>query len=215
MKLKELSDSHELNEMKYKSGTIDDILNPMNNFSTILEEELYSIDESKTLLDFYLKESEFDINVAELKIYMSMQYNQLNVIDLMKKVDVLCKFKPQNDINIILDIVTQSHSYNDINFVFSVIDYLKSLPIKVNITAFSPQDIIGSLILITATGERCLSKHSTLNFNIGVSRKDEVIELITNHSVQLKSYWQEFATQNHTVISAEKALEYKLIDKII
>ena len=104
------------------------------------------------------------------------------------------------------DITIYCSSYGgDLYAAFSIIDYINSLDIKINTICFGAAMSAASIILGSGTGERTMSKNSTLMIHSAVFEEGK-----TSYVVKSSEHLKE-----DLYLNSEECLDLNLIDKII
>ena len=130
------------------------------------------------------------------------------------------------------DITIYCSSYGgDLYAAFSIIDYINSLDIKINTICFGAAMSAASIILGSGTGERTMSKNSTLMIHSAVFEegktsyvvkssehlkelKINILEVLSKISNKDKDFWKSKIKED-LYLNSEECLDLNLIDKII
>lgn len=186
------------------------------------------VTEFNALLDIYSAEFELGIDIASKLIYLSGDITEYSLEKLMKQINILRKFYDEIDY-----ITIYINSYGgDAYDAIGIIDYIETLPFKVNAICYGKAMSAGALILISATGERTVSKNASLMLHeilsdssgsssqTGVHTKhinilgSIVTSILEKKSLKSKKFWKKKLLPD-LYLSAADALKIGLIDKII
>lgn len=184
--------------------------------------------EFNALLDIYSAEFELGIDIASKLIYLSGDITEYSLEKLMKQINILRKFYDEIDY-----ITIYINSYGgDAYDAIGIIDYIETLPFKVNAICYGKAMSAGALILISATGERTVSKNASLMLHeilsdssgsssqTGVHTKhinilgSIVTSILEKKSLKSKKFWKKKLLPD-LYLSAADAFKIGLIDKII
>ena len=176
---------------------------------------------------FFMKEMEWGVNSQTNTTYMNYEFDIDSLYSTIVKCDYLQRTNPRTSINLSIA------SYGgDVYAMLGLVDYIRSLPVKVNTHCVGTCMSAASVLLASGTGERTMTKHSTVMVHEGQAFEagkttdvmkgvDHLKELqkdinkllgeITNQDAR---FW-ELAGRNDSYLNAEKCLEYGIIDKIV
>jgi ATP-dependent Clp endopeptidase proteolytic subunit ClpP len=130
------------------------------------------------------------------------------------------------------DITIYCSSYGgDLYAAFSIIDYINLIDAKVNTICIGASMSAASIILGSGTGERTMSKNSTLMIHSAVFEegktsyvvkssehlkelKINILEVLSKISNKDKDYWKTKIKED-LYLNSEECLDLNLIDKII
>lgn len=176
---------------------------------------------------FFMKEMEWGVNSQTNTTYMNFEFDIDSLYTTIVKCDYLMRTNPQEDIN--LNIASYG---GDVYTMLGLVDYIRSLPVKVNTHCVGTCMSAASVLLASGTGERTMTKHATVMVHEGSAIEtgkvgdvmkgvDHLKELqkeinklmgeITNKDAR---FW-ELTQRNDTYLNAQQCLEYGIIDKII
>tara|TARA_B100002019_G_scaffold255303_1_gene237914 strand:+ start:690 stop:1244 length:555 start_codon:yes stop_codon:yes gene_type:complete len=176
---------------------------------------------------FYMKEMEWGVNSKTNTTYMNYEFDIDSLYSTIVKLDYLVRVNPHLDIN--LNIASYG---GDVYAMLGLVDYIKGLPVKVNTHCIGTCMSAASVLLACGTGLRTMTKHSTVMVHEGSAfeagkttdvmkgvdhLKDlqkEINKLMSDVTNKDQRFW-ELTQRNDTYLSAEKSLEYGIIDKII
>jgi ATP-dependent Clp endopeptidase proteolytic subunit ClpP len=195
-----------------------------------MEEELSSnqVNDYHALLDACSAEFELGIDIADKVIYLSGEITEYSLEKVMKQINILRKFHTEIDY-----ITMYINSYGGEAYdAIGIIDYIETLPFKVNAVCYGKAMSAGALILISVTGERTISKnaslmlHEILSDSSGTSSQTRVhtkhinklgsiiITLLEKKSLKSRKFWKKKLLPD-LYLTAHDALKIGLIDKII
>jgi ATP-dependent Clp protease protease subunit len=177
------------------------------------------------------REIEFGINVEDSIIYLHGDIQMGNLFDFIAKVRIILANRPAEKEGQPITVLVNSDG-GDVYEALGMIDYIKSLPVKVNMICRGRAMSAAALLLCATTGVRAASKLSTImvheisttNFGKASDIKanadhvenleDITFNILAEHSKQPDEFWRKHSRKDF-YMSAEKALEYGLIDQII
>lgn len=177
------------------------------------------------------REIEFGVNVDDSIIYLHGDIVMGNLFDFVAKVRIILANRPAEKSNDPITVLINSDG-GDVYEALGMIDYIKTLPVKVNMVCRGRAMSAAALLLCATTGVRAASKMSTImvheisttNFGKASDIKanaDHVENLenvtfaiLAEHSKQPDEFWRKHSRKDF-YMSAEKALEYGLIDQIL
>lgn len=163
-------------------------------------------------------------------LYLMGEISEFTFYDLCTKCRTLLRERPEEKSGEPITIVLNSDG-GCMFEMFAIIDYIKSLKVKVNIIVRGQAMSAAAMILATATGSRICSKHSTImlhqasggrygkNSDIQASAKqykkmeDDSLILLSESTNKDIDWWRD-NTRTDLFLSAEEALELGLIDLI-
>jgi ATP-dependent Clp protease protease subunit len=176
------------------------------------------------------KEIDYALDIDDSIIYLIGELGDYSLYDIMARARIILKKRKKKDkspINLIIN-----SQGGDLYEMMGIIDYIKSLDVKVNTICRGSAMSAAAVVLACGTGERVSSKHSTImfheasSFNMGKQsdmkanvKHIDTVENMTNQLLAEKtkkeaSWWKE----NQRVdmyITAQEALELGVIDQII
>ena len=176
---------------------------------------------------FYMKEMEWGVNSKTNVTYMNYEFDIDSLYSTIVKCDYLVRVNPDTDIN--LNIASYG---GDVYAMLGLVDYIRSLPVKVNTHCVGTCMSAASVLLACGTGLRTMSKNATVMVHEGQAfeagkttdvmkgvdhlkglQKDinKLLGEITNQDAR---FW-ELTQRNDTYLNAEQCLEYGIIDKIV
>tara|TARA_R100001082_G_scaffold99243_1_gene67873 strand:- start:523 stop:1116 length:594 start_codon:yes stop_codon:yes gene_type:complete len=175
----------------------------------------------------FFKNLEWGINLKANTMYLTYEIEQDTLYAVMTRFDNFVQHNPNTDINLILS------SYGgDVYSMLGIIDYFKTLPVKVNTQCYGACMSAAAVILACGTGKRTMTKNSTVMVHEGSafeSGKTSDVLKGADHLKKLQSninrimaevtnkdrdFWDK-VSQHDTYLTAEECLEYGIIDEII
>ena len=175
---------------------------------------------------FYMKEMEWGVNSQTNTTYMNFEFDIDSLYTTIVKCDYLMRTNPQEDIN--LNIASYG---GDVYTMLGLVDYIRSLPVKVNTHCVGTCMSAASVLLASGTGERTMSKHGTVMVHEGSAfeagkttdvmkgvdhlktLQKEINQLMGEITNKDAKFW-ELTQRNDTYLNAEKCIEYGIVDKI-
>jgi ATP-dependent Clp protease protease subunit len=163
-------------------------------------------------------------------IYMIGEIGEFSFYDLATRCRTILRERPEEKSDDPITIVINSAG-GCMFEMFGIIDYIRSLKVKVNVIVRGQAMSAGAMILATATGSRICSKHTTImlheasigqygkSSDIQASAKqykkmeDDCLRLLAESTKKDEAWWRE-NTRKDLFLSAEEALELGLIDLI-
>ena len=173
------------------------------------------------------KNLEWGINIKSNTMYLTYEIEQDTLYAVMTRFDNFIQHNPNSDIN--LNIASYG---GDVYSMLGIIDYFKTLPVKVNTHCVGACMSAAAVILACGTGERTMTENSTVMVHEGsafeagktsdvLKGADHLKKLQSNINrimADVTSKDQEFwerVSQHDTYLTAEECLDYGIVDKII
>lgn len=179
----------------------------------------------------YYREFDYGIDTIDNVIIIQDEIQPGLIFDIISKIRLIKKINGSvHTINILLN-----SPGGDVIETLGLIDYMKSQEeqnIKFNIIVRGAAMSAAALLLTCGTGVRAASKHSKImvhqlstiavgklsdvksNAKFSEELEHECNQLMADNSNMDKSYWENISSSDY-FMSAEKALELGIIDKII
>ena len=176
---------------------------------------------------FFMKEMEWGVNSQTNTTYMNYEFDVDSLYSTIVKMDYLQRTNPNTDIN--LNIASYG---GDVYAMLGLVDYIRGLDVKVNTHCIGTCMSAASVLLACGTGTRTITKHGTVMVHEGSAfeagkttdvmkgvdhLKDlqkEINKLMSDVTNKDQRFW-ELTQRNDTYLSAEKCLEYGIVDKIV
>ena len=175
----------------------------------------------------FFKNLEWGINIKSNTMYLTYEIEQDTLYAVMTRFDNFIQHNPNSDIN--LNIASYG---GDVYSMLGIIDYFKTLPVKVNTHCVGACMSAAAVILACGTGERTMTENSTVMVHEGsafeagktsdvLKGADHLKKLQSNINrimADVTSKDQEFwerVSQHDTYLSAEECLDYGIVEKII
>tara|TARA_B110000495_G_C22967144_1_gene567304 strand:+ start:72 stop:647 length:576 start_codon:yes stop_codon:yes gene_type:complete len=175
---------------------------------------------------FYMKEIEWGVNSDTNTTWMNHEFEIDSVYSVQIKLDYLLRCNPSRDINMNIT------SYGgDVYAMLGLVDFIRSLPVKVNTHCIGTCMSAASVLLACGTGVRSMSKNSTVMVHEGSAFEagkatdvmkgvDHLKDLQKNINSILgdvsnkdAAFWEKIQ-RNDTYLTAPMCLDYGIIDKI-
>ena len=176
---------------------------------------------------FFMKEMEWGVNSLTNTTYMNYEFDIDSLYSTIVKMDYLQRTNPNTTIN--LNIASYG---GDVYAMLGLVDYIQGLDVKVNTHCVGTCMSAASVLLACGTGERTLTRHSTVMVHEGsafeqgkssdVMRGVEHLKdlqkdinvLLSEVTKKDRDFWEDIQ-RNDTYLSSEQCLEYGLVDKVI
>lgn len=177
------------------------------------------------------KEIDYGFNVKDSIIYMHGDIVLGLLFDFISKVRTILDNRDASQNGAPITILLNSDG-GDVYEALGIIDYINSLPIKINIIARGRAMSAAALILACATGTRAASKMSSImvheistanqgkasdiraNADHLENLEDLTFQLLAQHTKMDLEFWRKQARKDF-YMSPTTALEYGLIDTIL
>ena len=175
----------------------------------------------------FFKNLEWGINIKSNTMYLTYEIEQDTLYAVMTRFDNFVQHNEDKDINLVLS------SYGgDLYSMLGIIDYFKTLPVKVNTHCYGACMAAAAVILSCGTGKRSMTQNSTVMVHEGsafeagkttdvLKGADHLKKLQSNINRILgevtgkdQEFWEEVSRQD-TYLTAEECLDYGIIDEII
>tara|TARA_X000000368_G_scaffold222717_1_gene175817 strand:- start:38 stop:634 length:597 start_codon:yes stop_codon:yes gene_type:complete len=175
----------------------------------------------------FFKNLEWGINIRSNTMYLTYEIEQDTLYAVMTRFDNFVQHNEDKDINLVLS------SYGgDVYSMLGIIDYFKTLPVKVNTHCYGACMSAAAVILSCGTGKRSMTQNSTVMVHEGsafeagkttdvLKGADHLKKLQSNINRILgevtgkdQEFWEEVSRQD-TYLTAEECLDYGIIDEII
>ena len=165
-------------------------------------------------------------NIERKEIHLPTELTMDFVPDFISTVNEIISISSKERINLYCS------SYGgDLYAAFGIIDYINSLDIKINTICFGAAISAASIILASGTGERVMSKNSTVMIHSAVFEegktsyvvkssehlkelKINILEVLSKISNKDKDFWKSKIKED-LYLNSEECLDLNLIDKII
>jgi len=188
-------------------------------------------DESESTHDPKFDEIEYGINIDDSVIYLHGDIMMGNLFDFIAKVRIILSNRPEEKQNDPINVLLNTNG-GDVYEANGIIDYIQSLSVPVNIIARGRAMSAGAMILLAGTGMRAASKSTTIMFHEASAElygktadlkanadhidelEEEFYSQMSIKTKQDKEFWRKSCRKDF-YLTAEKALELGVIDKII
>jgi len=174
---------------------------------------------------------EYHIDIAKRIILMTGEIEEYCLEDMITKTDLIQTYSKRFDLN--QPITWQLSSFGgDVYEMFSLIDYIRLSPMKINTHVMGKAMSAAAMILVSGTGIRSASKYSTIMFHeasgfnygkisdqrAGIEHTEKmekwVCEILGNRTKKNAKWWTE-KQKIDMFFSPEEAREIGAIDLII
>jgi len=195
-----------------------------------VQTEVYEYDINSA--EYLFKQAEHGFNVDDEVIYLHGPVKDGETLyNIMYAIRIILRYRTEEEKDRPITISLNSPG-GDICEMNGIIDYIQSLPFKVNVVCRGQAVSAGAWILACATGIRAMSRNSTMMLHEGTYEMQDKFHSIKstvdyfNHVEEVScqmlaektgieaSFWKEKCKLDW-YLTAEEALKLKLIDKII
>lgn len=202
-----------------------------NTTARIGDTPRYSIDKENDSKEEFFREFDYGIDSTDNVILIQDEIQSGLTFDIVSKVRLLKKINGDLDtINILLN-----SPGGDVIETLALIDFIKSQEeqgIKFNIIVRGSAMSAAALLLTCGTGSRVASKHSKImvhqlstvvvgklsdvksNAKFSEELENDCNQLMADNTNKDREYWEGISSSDY-FMSAEKALELGIIDKVI
>jgi len=177
------------------------------------------------------RECEYDLNIDDSLIYISGEIDEVTGQIFIIKARTILTNRPtdqaEEPINVLLD-----SAGGDAYSMFSIIDYMNTLPVKVNVYARGRAMSAAAMILCCATGIRAASPRCSIMIHEGFSMSsgkasdmkaankhlqwiEAQCNILLGEKTNKDKQWWETNVITDMYISPEEALELGIIDEIL
>lgn len=182
-------------------------------------------------LDFVFNEIDYGVNINDSIIYLHGDIILGSLFDFISKVRIILENRPSEKKEDPITLLINTNG-GDVYEANGIIDYIQTLDVPVNVIARGRAMSAGAMILCCGTGTRAASKNTTIMLHeasaeiFGKSAdikanadhidqlEEDFYDLIAEKTAMDKDFWRK-ACRKDFYMSAEKALELGIIDKII
>ena len=179
----------------------------------------------KTQLLF--KNLEWGINIKSNTMYLTYEIEQDTLYAIMTRFDNFVQHNEGVDIN--LNIASYG---GDVYSMLGIIDYFKTLPVKVNTQCVGACMSAAAVILACGTGKRTMTQNSTVMVHEGSAfeagktsdvlkgadhlkkLQNKINRILGEVTSKDQEFWEK-VSQHDTYLTAEECLDYGIIDEII
>lgn len=177
------------------------------------------------------RECDYGVNIEDSVVYLTGEIDEHTGHEFIARSRTVLLNRPEEKQDDPLTVLLDSGG-GDAYSMFSIIDFMESLPIKVNITARGRAMSAGAMLLAAGTGVRAAGRRTTIMVHEGFTMqqgKSSDIKAASKHMSRIEDYcndmlgektnkdsqwWQDNTKTDH-YMSAEEALELGIIDEIV
>jgi ATP-dependent Clp protease protease subunit len=181
--------------------------------------------------DSIFNEIEYGININDSIIYLHGDIMLGNLFDLISKTRIILENRPKENEKDPITVLINSNG-GDVYEALGYIDYMETLPVKVNVVARGRAMSAAAMILCCATGTRLASKRTTImvheasaeifgksaDIKANADHIDELEEdfykLMAERTKQSEDFWRKSCRKDF-YISAAYAKEIGVIDEVL
>lgn len=191
------------------------------------------VDSNFYLADDYsiYKEIDYGVDINDGIIYLQGDIVLGHLFDVIMKTRLILSQRDDDNMKDPITIIINSDG-GDLYEALGIIDYITTQSVKYNVIARGRAMSAAALILVCGTGTRAASKHTHImihelsSSNSGtasdiklaashIDRLDDILyDLLGSNTKHDKEFWQNMARRDY-FMSAERALELGIIDKIL
>ncbi|MAR22099.1 MAG: hypothetical protein CMD25_09355 [Flavobacteriales bacterium] len=175
---------------------------------------------------FFMKEMEWGVNSLTNTTYMNYEFDIDSLYSTIVKLDYLVRVNPNTPIN--LNIASYG---GDVYAMLGLVDYINGLSVKVNTHCVGTCMSAASVLLACGTGKRTISPHGTVMVHEGSAfeagkttdvmkgvdhlkeLQKEINKIMASVTNKDENFWER-TQRNDTYLSAEKCIEYGIVDEI-
>ena len=171
------------------------------------------------------RECDYGVSIQDSVVYLTGEIDEHTGHEFIARTTTVLLNRPDEDSEKPLTVLLDSGG-GDAYSMFSILDYIETLPVKVNIIARGRAMSAAAMLLSSTTGARLASKRCTImvheGFTMQSGKASDIrakIEDMCNNMLADKTnkdatWWQE-NTKTDLYMTSEEALELGLIDEII
>ena len=177
------------------------------------------------------RECDYGCNIEHSVVYLTGEIDAHTGHEFIARSRTVLLNRPEENQDDPLTVLLDSGG-GDAYSMFSIIDFIESLPIKVNIPARGRAMSAGAMLLAAATGVRAAGKRTTIMVHEGFTMqqgKSSDIKAASKHMARIEDFcndmlgektkkdstWWQDNTRTDYYMSAEEALELGIIDEIV
>ena len=101
------------------------------------------------------------LNIKDSIVYLIGEIGEFSLFDFISRCRTILRERPSENSNDPINLMINSTGGNTFE-MFGIIDFMKSLKVKVNVICRGQAMSAAAMILATATGSRICSKHTTI-----------------------------------------------------
>lgn len=176
-------------------------------------------------------EIDYGIDIRNSIIYLHGDIQLGNLFDIIAKCRLLLRERPKETANDPINLLINTNG-GDVYEALGIIDFMSSLSVPVNVIARGRAMSAGAMILCCGTGIRAASKNTTIMIHEASAEiygktadikanadhidqlEEDFYKIMAQRTNQDEAFWRK-ACRKDFYMSAEKALEYGIIDQII
>ena len=173
----------------------------------------------------------YQFDIEDSVVYLIGEIDGFTLLDMMTRIRTILRSRTEQDSIEPINMVINSEG-GCVYEMLAIVDYIKSLPVPVNTICRGKAFSAAAVILANGTGSRYASKHSTImlhqssawlqgkqaDVRASIHHVSE-IDIMSNALLSEKSTlsadeWEQIQRTDYW-LTADKALEIKVIDQII
>jgi len=176
-----------------------------------------------------MKELEWGVNTETNTVYMAYDFDMDNLYTIVTKIDNLLRH--QKDPRRALNMIISSYG-GDVYTMLGMIDYIRSLPVKVNTHCLGACMSAAAVLLASGTGKRTMTQNSTVMVHEGsafeAGKTSDVLKgadhlkllqkticnILGDVTKKSSEFWEGVSKQD-TYLTASECLEYGVVDEVV
>jgi ATP-dependent Clp endopeptidase proteolytic subunit ClpP len=176
-------------------------------------------------------EIDYGLDIRNSIIYLHGDIQLGNLFDIIAKIRLILRERPFDNASDPINLLINTNG-GDVYEALGIIDFMASLSVPVNVIARGRAMSAGAMILCCGTGIRAASKNTTIMIHEASAEiygktadikanadhidqlEEDFYKIMAQRTKQDETFWRK-ACRKDFYMSAEKALEYGIIDQII
>ena len=176
-------------------------------------------------------EIDYGLDIRNSIIYLHGDIQLGNLFDIIAKIRLILRERPFDNTYDPINLLINTNG-GDVYEALGIIDFMASLSVPVNVIARGRAMSAGAMILCCGTGIRAASKNTTIMIHEASAEiygktadikanadhidqlEEDFYKIMAQRTKQDETFWRK-ACRKDFYMSAEKALEYGIIDQII
>jgi ATP-dependent Clp protease protease subunit len=176
-------------------------------------------------------EIDYGLDIKNSIVYLHGDIQLGNLFDIIAKIRLIMRERPEENKNDAINLLINTNG-GDVYEALGIIDFMASLSVPVNVIARGRAMSAGAMILCCGTGVRAASKNTTIMIHEASAEiygktadikanadhidqlEEDFYKIMAQRTKQDEAFWRK-ACRKDFYMSAEKALEYGIIDQII
>ena len=177
------------------------------------------------------RECDYGVSIQDSVVYLTGEIDEHTGHEFIARTRTVLLNRPEEDADKPITVLLDSGG-GDAYSMFSILDYIETLPVKVNMVARGRAMSAAAMLLSSTTGTRLASKRCTIMVHEGFtmqSGKASDIRAASKHVAKIEdmcnnmladktnkdAQWWQDNTKTDLYMTSEEALELGLIDEIL